>query len=58
MRLFAMLFFCLITSLAIAQDTVFVSTLTNGTPPTVNMSRCDRVVNYPFPAGDWTRWLY
>lgn len=49
MRLFATLFFCLITSLAIAQDKVFISSLTNGTPPTLNANVCTRqVANLPF----------
>lgn len=48
MRLFATLFFCLITSLAIAADTVYVSSLTNGTPPTLNVARFFRPASGPF----------
>lgn len=48
MRLFATLFLCLITSLAIAADTVYVSSLTNGNPPTLNVARFFRPANGPF----------
>jgi hypothetical protein len=42
MRLFLFLFLILISSLAIAADTVYVSSLTNGSPPSLDVAKFSR----------------
>lgn len=52
MRLFLTLCLCLMTTLAIAADTIYVSSLTNGTPPRLNVAKFTRAGTGPLlPAG-------
>ena len=47
MRILFILILSFITSVAIAADTIFVSSLTNGTPPTLNVAKFSRTAGGP-----------